>query len=327
MTTGPEDATSASAAPSRSARAEARRPGIGGRKRRRRRLAWRRGRLRNTIEYVGLRLIGFALRLLPVPAASAFMGWCWRVIAPRLHRHPRALAHLAVAFPELSDEARERIALDMWENLGRVFGESFMIDRIMANGLVDYRTGPIADAIKARQQGVVFVSLHAGNFELAVTPSQVAGIAAAGIYQKVKNPLIDRYLVDLRRERFPRGLFEKGAQIARRVMRIVRDGGAVGIMADLRDRRGVSVPFFGRPAPSTPFPALICRTCDAALVAVRVIRLPKARFVIEAEPIEVPRTADREADVEEATRRVQALFEVWIREHPAQWMWAHRRWG
>ena len=113
-----------------------------------------------------------------------------------------------------------------------------------------------------------------------------------------------------RRERYPRGLFEKGAHVARKLMRIVREGGAVSLMADLRDRRGVLVPFFGRPAPSTTFPALICRTSDAVLVAARVIRTKGARFIIEGEFVEVPRTQDRDADVEEATRRIQALFEA-----------------
>jgi KDO2-lipid IV(A) lauroyltransferase len=255
------------------------------------------------------------------------MGWCWRTIAPSLHRQPRVLKQLAFAFPEKSPEDIERIASAMWDNLGRVFAESFMIDRILAAGLIETRTEPITDYLRNERKGVVFVSLHTGNFELAITASLAAGIKAAGVYQRVKNPLIDRFLVQSRRDRYPRGLFEKGAQVARKLMRIAREGGAVSLMADLRDRRGINVPFFGRPAPSTTFPALICRTSDAILVAARVIRTEGARFIIEGKVVEVPRTEDREADVEEATRRLQALFEEWIREHPEQWMWAHRRWG
>jgi KDO2-lipid IV(A) lauroyltransferase len=110
-------------------------------------------------------------------------------------------------------------------------------------------------------------------------------------------------------------------------MRIAREGGAVSLMADLRDRGGISVPFFGRPAPSTTFPALLCRTSDAVLVAARVVRIGGARFFIDGKVVEIPRTEDRDADVAEGTRRIQALFEEWIREHPEQWMWAHRRWG
>ncbi len=248
------------------------------------------------------------------------------MIAPRLHRQPRVLKQLALAFPEKSPAEIEEIALGMWDNLGRVFAESFLVDRILAAGLIENRTGAIAEILRSERKGVVFVSLHTGNFELVITAAP-PGIKAAGVYQRVKNPLIDRFLVQSRRDRYPRGLFEKGAQVARKLMRIAREGGAVSLMADLRDRGGISVPFFGRPAPSTTFPALLCRTSDAVLVAARVVRIGGARFFIDGKVVEIPRTEDRDADVAEGTRRIQALFEEWIREHPEQWMWAHRRWG
>jgi len=75
------------------------------------------------------------------------------------------------------------------------------------------------------------------------------------------------------------------------------------------------------------FPALLCRTGDATLIAARVIRTKGVHFVIEVERVAVPQTQDRDADIIEATASIQALFEKWIREHPEQWMWSHRRWG
>ena len=115
--------------------------------------------------------------------------------------------------------------------------------------------------------------------------------------------------------------------MALKLVRIVRDGGAVAVLADLRDRRGAAVPYFGQPAPSTTFPALLARTTGATLVAGRVVRSGPVRFFIEGEVIEVPKTPDRDADIIEGTQRIQACFERWVREHPDQWMWAHRRWG
>jgi KDO2-lipid IV(A) lauroyltransferase len=98
------------------------------------------------------------------------------------------------------------------------------------------------------------------------------------------------------------------------------------MLADLREMRGIEVPFFGRPAPSTPLPALIARTLDLPLIAARAVRMGGVRFRIEAEPVAVPRTADRHGDVLAATAALHAVFERWIREDPGQWMWAHRRW-
>ena len=181
--------------------------------------------------------------------------------------------------------------------------------------------------VKETHRGIVFVSLHSGNWELAITAGMKTGIKAAGVYQRVKNPRVDRYLVESRRERYPRGLFAKGSDVALKLIRVVRDGGAVAILADLRDRRGAVLPFFGHPAPSTTFPALLARSTGAALIAARVVRTGPVRFTVEAELIDVPRSPDREADIIEGTRRIQARFEAWVREHPDQWMWAHRRWG
>jgi KDO2-lipid IV(A) lauroyltransferase len=232
-----------------------------------------------------------------------------------------------LAFPSLPEAERERIALAMWGDLGRVFAESFLIDRILDQDRIDDRTDHLLTEARQAGRGIVFVSLHTGNWELVVTPANKAGISVAGVYQRVKNPWVDHYLVESRRERYSRGLFAKGSDIALKLIRIGRDGGAVAMLADLRDRRGAAVPYFGHAAPSTTFPALLSRSTHSLLIAARVVRTGPVRFAIEGEIIEVPRTPDRDADILEGTRLIQARFESWVREHPEQWMWAHRRWG
>src|SRR5215831_18271589 len=103
---------------------------------------------------------------MPVEAASAAMGWSWRLVAPHLERHPRALSHLALAFPSLPEAERERIALAMWGDLGRVFAESFLIDRILDQDRIDDRTDHLLTEARQAGRGIVFVSLHTGNWEL-----------------------------------------------------------------------------------------------------------------------------------------------------------------
>jgi Kdo2-lipid IVA lauroyltransferase/acyltransferase len=284
-------------------------------------------RLKYALEYTALRALVVLLHLMPLDFASWLMGSIWRLIAPHLKRHERALRHLASAYPEKGRAEIETIAREMWMQLGRTFAESLMIERLLRAGRIDDRSGPLLDKIKASGRGTVFVSMHSGNWELAVVPTAWHGIKAAGIYQRMKNPKVDDYVTLARRDRYPRGLLPKGTDAARKVVRIIREGGAVALLADLRDRRGISVPFFGRPAPSTPFPALLARSNDAFLLAGRVVRTKGVHFIIEAEVIDPPRTGDRDADIQDATRRVHELFEKWIREHPEQWMWAHRRWG
>lgn len=290
---------------------------------------WRRRmrRIKYAFEYSALRGLTGVLYILPIDFGSWLMGTIWRLVAPHLRRHERALRQLAAAYPEKSRAEIEAIARAMWMQLGRTFAEALIGERIVRAGRIDDRAGLQLDPLKTSGRGCVFVSLHTGNWELVIYPTLLRGIKAAGVYQRMKNPKVDDYVMLARRDRYSRGLFPKGNDVARKLMRIVRDGGAVALLADLRDRRGIMIPFFGRPAPTTPFPALLARSNDAELIAARCVRTGGVHFYIEAEVIDVPRTADRDADIAEATRRIHVLFEQWIREHPEQWMWAHRRWG
>ena len=99
------------------------------------------------------------------------------------------------------------------------------------------------------------------------------------------------------------------------------------MMADLRDNSGVAVPFLGRPAKSTPLPAMLARQYGRPIFAVALVRTGPAQFRMEAAEIPVPHTADREGDIETATASIQAMFESWVCRWPGQWMWAHRRHG
>ena len=279
------------------------------------------------LEYWGFRAVAAVARALPLDTASAVSGWLWRAIAPHLRRHRRARLNLAASMPELPEAERERILRDMWGALGRPFAEAFHLDALDADGSrIAIRIEPALMELM-RGGGFVLASLHTGNWEVCGVAARQSGLKIAGVYQSLKNPLVDDFVTSMRAPFYPLGLFSKGHDTVFKLMRILRSGGDVAVLADLRENRGVSVPFFGRPAPSNPFPALMARSQNVPLVAIRVVRLDGARFEVQGERVPVTRTGDRSADVAATTAALHAIFERWIRERPAQWMWGHRRWG
>lgn len=281
--------------------------------------------LRYRAEWAALAFILWLLRLLPPDTASRLMGKAWRFVAPFNSRHRRALANLSRAMPELSPAEKRWIVGDMWENLGRIAAETLQLDRISADATrFDYDIDAVRDAVG--DGGAVVVSLHAGNWEVTALGGLAAGWQPAGVYQSLKNPLTDRILYDLRARLYPAGLLPKNHETARRLLTLARSGGRTAMLADLRDRRGGVIPFFGHDAYATLYPATIARAAGVPLVASRVIRLPGNRFRIEARIVEMPDTGNRKADALEATRRYHLLFEQWIREYPSQWMWIMRKW-
>ncbi len=296
--------------------------------------------LRYRAEYLGLRLIAALVRAVPVEVSGNVSARMWRLLAPLDRRHQRALQNLSIAYPEKSPAERAALALAMWENLGRVMVETMQIDRIIADPSrleLTPATARVFARYRDKMGPAIGVTLHMGNWELAAWPLTVAGNNPAAVYRTVKNPYVDHYLRQLRKDLYPGGLLgkgringsiEEGQKTARLIMDFVRQGGRLGLVCDLYDRSGLPVPFFGQPAKSVTIPAMIARRVGARLWIGRCVRVGRqSRFRIEFHELKVPRTANAADDVKAITAAMQAQFEAWVRETPEQWMWSNRRWG
>jgi Kdo2-lipid IVA lauroyltransferase/acyltransferase len=281
--------------------------------------------LRYRLEYAGFRLIQAAIFALPLEVASRWSGALWRQIAPRFYRHKRVLNNLALAFPEMPLEERERIAADMWENLGRTFAEGFRIRKIMEDGRIEFESPAQLDEM-IRGGPCVVCGMHLGNWELVAYASKLMGVPFSGVYQRLSNPLVDEESRKLRAFLYDGGLLPKTPVTARSLMKAAKSGGYPAFLADLRDDNGAAVPFFGAPALATVFPALLARKTGLPLYAGAAFREPKVRFVIRGARVEVPHTDDPAADAVAGTAALHAQFEAFIRQAPEQWMWAHRKW-
>lgn len=292
------------------------------------------------LEYALLRLVIGVVRAVPLDAASAISGATWKFLAPKLSpkRHRRALDNLAIAFPDASLAERERIARAQWRNLGRVMAETMQLDRILRDpARIEITNAPAFERYRGKLGPIVGVSLHMGNWELAIWPLTLAGAEPAAVYRSVNNPYVDQYLRDQRRELYPGGLLGRGKvegdhgegqKTARFIMDYVRRGGRLGVVSDLYDRTGLPVPFFGRDARTVAMPAMIARRVGARVWMARCRRVGEAvRFNIDLVELKIPRTANQADDIKWATAAMQRQFEVWIRENPTQWMWSNRRWS
>lgn len=293
--------------------------------------------IRYWLEYALLRLIIGMIRIMPLDTAVKFSAFWWRKLAARGRRHKRALDNLKIAYPEKTEEEREAIAIAMWENLGRVMAETMQMDRLLAQPeRIEILNPRMLQRYDGKMGAAIGVSMHSGNWELAMWPLAVAGMKPAAVYRLVKNPLVDAYLRKQRKDLYPGGLFAKGRgagfhagrDTARQIGSYVRSGGRLGFLADQYDRNGIEVPFFGKDAKSPPFPAMLARRIGSRLWIGRCVRVgTESRFQVEMHEVRVPRTDDADADIKEIITDIQQQFEGWIREHPEQFMWSNRRWS
>ena len=295
--------------------------------------------LRLRLEYAAVRAVTALAGLLPLRLAVSWSATLWRILAPRLNprRHRMALDNLRIAFPEKSGSERLAICLAHWENLGRVVAETVQIDRLLREpSRIDIPDQHLLARYRDKLGPAIGVSLHMGNWELAIWPLVVAGANPAALYRAIDNPYVDEYLRSKRQALYPAGLIGRrradagrldDLRTAHRLMHHVRGGGRVGIVCDQYYRRGIPVPFFGRTTLAQPIAAIMARRLGARVWMARCRRIgTDSRFRIEIKELRVPRTSNPSDDVRWVLAAMHRQFESWIRECPEQWMWSHRIW-
>ena len=276
----------------------------------------------------------FALaRLLGPERAAALGAALLRGIGPFLPAHRTALANLRGAFPNLQEIEIKKIALEAWDNLGRTGAEYAHLDTLFdydpaAEGPLRTEVEGIAHFFALRDDGrpgLIF-SAHLANWELPAICAARFGLEATAVFRPPNNPAAARLVQEVRRSTMG-GLAASRPGAAFAMQGVVERGGHLGQLVDQHFTRGVPVTFFGRPCLANPLLAKLARHHDCPVHGVRVVRLPGGRFRLELTPaLDLPRTADGSIDVPGAMQAMTAVVEGWVREHPGQWLWMHRRW-
>lgn len=286
---------------------------------------------RHRIEALAARLMFALFRALPVDAASALGGGLARLVGPRLKVSRLALANMARALPEMDDAARRKVLKAMWDNLGRTVAElphldAFDCDR--PGGRVELVGRENIEAVRDDGVGGIFFSAHYGNWELLGSVAIQLGIDdLMQVYRAANNPVVDRLILDSRRRAGVKHYATKGADGAFRMLRALRRGGHIALLADQKLNNGVEAPFFAIPAMTAPAPVQLALRFNVPLIPARAERLGGAHFrVTVGEPIRLEATGDEEADLQRGLAIIHGFFEDWIREHPDHWFWIHKRW-
>lgn len=268
-----------------------------------------------------------ALSLSAALAAGRAIGFLLGRVAR--YRREEAAAALRHAFPAMRAADVRRTLDEMYENFGLTLAESLWITpaRLPAY-LAEHVVAPqvTSHAAQAEGRGLLILTAHAGNFDLLCRCAPAFGFPLTIIAKHMRNRAIDawirRHWAEFGVEVLPpRGSF-------RSCLRALRHNGVVGFMLDQNMTRdeGVFVEFFGRPACTTPGLAHLAARSGAPVIPTFIERAPAGRHVIwSGEPLPPPAAADPDG-IREATQMYTRVIEDWIRAHPGQWTWIHRRW-
>jgi KDO2-lipid IV(A) lauroyltransferase len=217
----------------------------------------------------------------------------------------------------------------VWGNLGSILAEYPHLGTIChreAEQRLEIVMRGDPQVFRKTGKPAVLVSAHLANWEIAAGAIAHLGIPATAVYTRLQNPHMDRMLYRARQS-LGCGLVERGSA-GRQLIHCLKQGTTVGLIVDQRVDSGEPVPFFGRDMLTSITPAQLALRFDCDLIPIQTQRLKSARFRVIIHDAVRPddETADKHSKALQMTRKINALFESWIRERPQEWMCTKRRW-
>ena len=263
-------------------------------------------------------------RFLAASVTSLLFRW-----QPKLQK--TAEFNLRLAFPDWTDARRKDVTRKMVRNLGWMAAEFARFPRltkkniekvVILEGHENFLEG------KRRGNGVLYLTGHIGAWELSSFAHALYGYPLHYIARPLDNQRLDALVNQYRCSSGNQPIFKN--ESARVMLRILKDSGTIGILADQNTmpEEGVFVDFFGESACATTGIARVALHTGAAVVpgyAYWDETIQKYRLRFEP-PVELVRTGDTERDVFENTQRFAKAIQGIIQKHPDQWVWVHQRW-
>jgi lauroyl/myristoyl acyltransferase len=279
---------------------------------------------------MGIRAFGALARRLPhegavrLGAGLGLLAWflSWKKVDAAERRCVRVLG-VGVS------EAR-RIVRESYKNHGRCAAEILRMPVLgdATDGLFSiHGEDNLLEAFK-RGKGVILLSAHLGNWELAASRITRMGIPVEAVGAEQRDPRMTNLLFELRASggvaTIGKGLDLKGA------LRCLQGGKALAILLDQdAKQKGIIVPFMGRPA-STPYgPVKMSWKLGAPIVPVFFIRKENGinHDLTFLPVLDLPPGDGGEEALKAAVTICNDVLGDWITRFPGQWMWLYPRWA
>lgn len=290
-------------------------------------------------QFVGIFFRAFSALIYFLPqglqvALGNLVGLLWFDVL-RIRRKV-AVENVARAFPDLSEVEKVRIARESLKHMGRTLIEFTSFP--FANGKDFEKTFVVKgmehlEAAFAKNKGVLLLTLHLGNGDLALAALSRRGLPMNLISKEFKTRWLNDLWFGMRAKHGTRFISHQKSSFD--ILRALKKNGAVVFVLDqfMGPPIGVKTTFFGVPTGTAAGLALMAARTGAPVVPCYTFRREDGLNELVFEP-ELP-TDSFDSDSDDSLRetKVALLTQIYtdkiesiVRRYPEQWMWIHRRW-
>lgn len=279
-------------------------------------------KLRYKFEAAGLRLLAWSVpklsRLSCVHLANAVGE-----LGSRLDSRGRAvaLANVACAFPEKTHAEHLAIVRASYRNFARSMVDLFWAPRVTGEHIRVHGYEEVKARAEREKRGVLYISLHAGNWEWANLACGIAAAPSIAVAEHFANPAVAPIITRLR-EATGQEIIPQDHSILR-MIRTVKRGGRAGFLCDLGvhpAQAATVIRIFDMEISASIIHAILAQRANALLVALHTEPQPDGTCDVRAEVIEVPAGLA----AREIAQRCWDHFEPGLRRTPGLWMWPYK---
>ncbi|MCB1644425.1 MAG: hypothetical protein KDI36_03185 [Pseudomonadales bacterium] len=282
------------------------------------------------ILYQSLLTLTGALPLTMQQRLGSLLGWLIWISRGRMYEVTRE--NIDIAFPELTEADRLRLARSSVINTGKTITETAFAwtakPQRCLDAIVEVSGEDSVRQARAAGRGIIFVMPHLGNWEL-INHYLGKHYGLTHMFQPNKSPTLNR-LIQSWRSRTGTQFVPDNLQGIRAQIRTLRNRGCIGTMPDQEPDvfTGEFARFFGIQSLTSELIPRIAVQTDAAVFTATCIRTPEpGRFRIDFVPLSL---AEDGLQAETGTvlpplERLNLGIEAMVRATPAQYLWSYKR--
>ena len=295
-------------------------------------------RLLDSLSFLPIRVLRASLKNVPPEKAIRFGAWCGRQIAAFGGGGSEvARINLRLAFPEKDEVERNRLLIQIYENMGRVVTELALLqgrqrERLLQGVDVIGHENLAAAESASPTCAVMVITGHFGSWDLCAAALAEQGHRLTVVHRGFSNPAIEEMFSRIRRgESGDLEELKMGRRAVTGILRALRQGRKLVILGDQNAKadEGLFVPFFGHLACTRSAPMLIAMRRQIPVLPAFVYREGEtSRHVVHLLPhlsllnSSLEPDESLEMNVAQMTQQIEAA----VRQAPDHWLWLHRRW-
>ncbi len=286
-------------------------------------------RVKYSLEYAGVRFLALLLRSF----SRTRNLWAGRKIGRLINRmmgsrKEIARSNILASISEISVRQTDDIIRKCWENLGAGVAEFVKLPGMTRDEVFSFSEIEGLEHLKksyAEGKGALIVTAHYGAWEMGAKIWPFSGFRTAVVARRVKNPFVNEFVTKIRSCEGVRVIPARDA--VRESIKWLKNGNLLAVLIDHRvTEGGLKIPFFGRNAFTTTLPAILALRYGVPVHPVHCWREEDRVKVHVAPPLDLSDLSVNELDIIQATKRMNAVVESWVRERPEAWLWIHNRW-